>query len=331
MDEEKKLKIENDQIDIFNENKPRDSEIDDFFDDLKQEINNKRNIQKSDLKKSGYYCKLCGNFILNKKEPIPAYRKCIHCKIPIDRKCRSCGFCLNCYINLTDDTQKTLKLMRLLVWIVPIFSISFLIYQDFLRFFLIELFLISFFWGLYYCTRRYINSHPHQYFDKKWEFVILNENYKKFLDPHAQLRYIDDQTIKEEYKKIEKRKKKLKTWIEPEKNFSDIPIPAYIEKINNKIDENFDLKENLPILSIPVSGEEINYKLSSCPHCNKEIKFADFCPSCNIKFCPECGIENSIYNRLCMCGFVFPILEDEFFKWTGTTDVEFVKKKEKTK
>ena len=118
-----------DNPDNPNEIKTDEEEIDKVFKDLKKEIINKREISKFNLKKEGYYCKLCGNFAPFKKEPITRWRTCSHCHIPIDRNCRSCGYCLNCFLNLDEDAQKTLKLLRFLIWFVPLFCSPFLYFQ----------------------------------------------------------------------------------------------------------------------------------------------------------------------------------------------------------
>ncbi|QEE14901.1 hypothetical protein DSAG12_00722 [Promethearchaeum syntrophicum] len=325
----------NSYTDNQNENRALDGEIDKVFKELKKEIIDKREPSKLNVKKEGYYCKLCGEFTTFRKEPIIKLRSCSHCHIPIDRHCRSCGYCLNCFLNLTDDAQKTLKLLKFLFWFIPIFSSPFLYFQGYLRFILTELFIIILFAGLYFYAKWYISSHTNRYFNNNWEDIIKNEQYKVYLDPDSRIRYLNAIIIEDGHKNIEKRKEKLKRWIEPEKELSKVPVPAYIEKkilkINEKEDFNsFNKKEIMHIKqNTKINEEEPMYKLKKCPKCSEEIKFANFCPSCNRKFCPECGIENTIYNRLCLCGFVFPELKDEFFKWAGTDEVEFLNKDNK--
>lgn len=326
------MTVEEKNSDILDEKKPDEEEIDNVFKDLKKEIINKREYSKSNLKKKGYYCKLCGNHASFKKEPITKWRTCSLCHIPIDRNCRSCGYCLNCFLNLNEEAQKTLKLLRLLTWFVPIFCSPFLYFQGYLKFISRELFLIILFSGLYFYAQWYINRHSKQYCNNKWENIIKDEQYKVYLDPNSRIRYLDEYIIKGENNKIEKRIEKLKRWIEPDKGFSDVPVPAYIEKKslkNSKFIEKNSFNKNDMIQfkqNTQLNEGEAIYKLKKCPKCGKEIKFANFCPNCNRKFCPDCGIENTIYNRLCLCGFIFPMLEDEFFKWTGTNEVEFFKK-----
>ncbi|MHA1718272.1 MAG: hypothetical protein ACTSWX_07120 [Promethearchaeota archaeon] len=319
-------------IDFSTEEKFDEDELDEVFKDLKKEIIEKREFSKEKFKKTGYYCKLCGEFTSFKKEPISSWRTCSHCHIPINRKCRSCGLCLNCFINLNDEAQKTLKLMRFLIWFVPIFSGTFLFFQGFIRFLLSELFLIILFSSLYFYTLYYINNHSERYYNNRWESIIKENNYKVYLDPYKNKRYLDDHTIERENKKIEKRKEKLKRWIEPDLDYSKIPIPAHIKEysdnMNPKIENKTINKENTQYTNRNVQFIENKsiYKLKKCPKCGKEIKFANFCPSCNRKFCPECGTENVAYNRLCLCGFVFPVLEEEFYKWAGTNEVKYIKK-----
>ncbi len=316
--------------DFPNEKIPDEEEIDEVFKDLKKEIINKREISKLNLKNEGYYCKLCGNYASFKKEPINRWRTCSHCNIPIDRNCRSCGYCLNCFINLNEDAQKTLKLLRFLIWFVPLFCSPFLYFQGYLSFIFTELFLIILFSGLFFYAQRYINSHSKRYFTKKWEDIINDEQYKVFLDPESQIRYLDDHIIENGHKSIEKRKEKLKNWIEPDKTLLKVPVPAYIEKNtleNSRTDELFEVKnDKMTEISqkTQIYEGELIFKLKNCPKCGEEIKFANFCLSCNRKYCPECGIDNMIYNRLCLCGFIFPVLKDEFFKWAGTDEVEFL-------
>ena len=325
----------NNDPDYHPENKTDEEEIDRVFKGLKKEIINKREPSKLKPKNEGYYCKLCGEFTVFRKEPIVKLRTCSHCHIPIDRNCRSCGYCLNCFLNLNDDAQKTLKLLRFLFWFIPIFSSPFLYFQGLLRFVLTELFIIFLFAGFYLYAKWYINNHSKRYFNNKWEELINNEHYRVYLDPDSRIRYLDDMIIKTGNDNIEKRKEKLKRWIEPEKELSKIPVPAYIEnkihEINEKVDFNsMNKKEIIHIKQNTKQNEkEIIFKLNKCPKCAGEIKFANFCPSCNRKFCPECKIENMIYNRLCLCGFVFPELKEEFFKWAGTNEVEYLNKENK--
>ena len=70
----------------------------------------------------------------------------------------------------------------------------------------------------------------------------------------------------------------------------------------------------------------MEYVLSDkpCPKCGNAIKFADFCPSCNIKYCPKCKATNNPYARTCICGCKFPNLEEEYFLWTGKREIEFI-------
>ena len=65
---------------------------------------------------------------------------------------------------------------------------------------------------------------------KEWENIINDEQYMVLLDPESQIRYLDDHIIENGHKSIEKRKEKLKRWIEPDKALSKVPVPAYIEK-----------------------------------------------------------------------------------------------------
>ena len=324
-----------DNPDFPKEKKPDEEEIDEVFKDLKKEIINKRELSKFNLKSEGYYCKLCGKFASFKKEPITRWRTCSHCHIPIDRNCRSCGYCLNCFLNLNEDAQKTLKLLKFLNWFVPLFCSSFLYFQGYLSFIFTELFLIIIFSGLYFYAQRYINSHSKRFFKSKWENIIKDEQYKVFWDPESQIRYLDDHIIENGHKSIEKRKEKLKKWIEPEKELSNVPVPAYIEnksfEIRRKDELNSVNKNDMIQFKQNTQSNEgdMIFKLNNCPKCSEKIKFANFCPSCNRKFCPDCGIENRIYNRLCLCGFEFPELKDEFFKWTGTNEVEFIDKDNK--
>ena len=321
--------------DFPNTKNPDEEEIDKVFKDLKKEIKNKRELSKLSLEKEGYYCKLCGKFASFKKEPITKWRTCSHCHIPIDRNCRSCGYCLNCFLNLNEDAQKTLKLFRFLILFVPIFCSPFLYFQGYLRFIFTELFLIILLSSLYIYAKWYINSHSKRYFNNKWEIIIKNEQYNDYLDPNSRTRYLDDQIIKNEYNIIEKRKEKLKKWIEPDKALLEVPIPAYIENkpVENSRKDEFNSMNKEEIIQFEQNtqsnGEEVIFKLIKCPKCGKDIKFANFCPSCNRKYCPDCGIENMIYNRLCLCGFIFPVLKDEFFKWAGTNEVEFLNKDNK--
>ncbi len=314
----------NNNPDFPNEEKSDGDEIEHVFKNLKKEIINKREISKLNLEKEGYYCKLCGKHASFKKEPIAKLRACSHCQIPIDRNCRSCGYCLNCFLNLNEDAQKTLKLLRFLIWFVPIFCGPFLFFQGYLRFISTELFLITLLSGFYFYAQRYINNHSKRYFNNEWEKIIKDEKYNDYLNPNSRIRYLDEHVIKNEYNKIEKRKEKLKRWIEPNKTFSEIPVPAYIEK--NSLNKNDVIQFNQN--TQPNEGKVV-FNLTKCPKCGKEIKYANFCPSCNRKFCPECGIDNMIYNRLCLCGFIFPELKDEFFKWAGTNEVVFLKKDNK--
>ena len=321
--------------DFPNEKNSDEKEIDKVFKDLKKEITDKRVLSKLSLNKEGYYCKLCGKFTSFKKEPITRWRTCSHCHIPIDRNCRSCGYCLNCFLNLNEDAQKTLKLLRFLIWFFPIFCSPFLYFQGYLRFIFTELFLIILLSSLYFYAKWYINSHSKRFFNNRWEIIIKNEQYKEYLDLDSRTRYLDDHIIKNEVSIIEKRKEKLKRWIEPDKALLKVPVPAYIENKhfeNSRKDEFGSMNRKDIILfeqNIQSNEGEVIFKLNKCPKCGDKIKFANFCPSCNRKYCPDCGIENMIYNRLCLCGFIFPELKEEFFRWAGTNEVEFLNKDNK--
>ena len=248
----------------------------------------------------GYYCKICGKKVETDATP----SRCLHCGIPICSKCRSCGFCLNCFVRLNTDTGKMLKLLRQLIWTAPFFSIFSLMY-GIGNYFLTLAVLLGTLTLLYYGMRRKIISQPDRYFPLNWRKIVQAESYQQYQDPNLSKRFISAAMVDHYDQSIEDRKKKLQKWIEPNTDFSNVPVPD--------VPESLEVEERIPGVD-EFLNLKIDYALigQPCPKCKETIIFADFCPACNIKFFPECGEQNDPYVIKCLCGLIFPLLENEY-------------------
>jgi hypothetical protein len=311
----------------------KDDDVDSVFTQLQQEIIQKRIHQKNNPDsemKPPYYCKICGL----KKETYGKIKKCKHCNLSLCKSCSSNGFCINCWINMKNDARKTIKLFKLLSIASP-FLLILLLYQAILeiiyqgifnklvQFLIGEIFLAGLMISLYFLSKNYINKYGSRYFESTWEKEIMTGYYRNLINPFKPQRYILKEMQQDFQRKRNHSVEKLKSWIDPEFSYDDVPIPAHI--LENKEEPN---PEKLEDKEIP--SPSIKYHLigKECPelNCHEIIKFADFCPECNVKYCPECNKPNNPYNRLCLCGFVFPSLKEEYFRFIGHRDIEFQKK-----
>jgi hypothetical protein len=284
--------------------------FDHLYEDLKLEIL-KKHVNAQEDSGHAYYCKVCGV----EKRAIRKIPTCLNCGVPVCDKCRSCGYCLNCFIQLTDDSRKSLKLMRALTWAVPLFSVFLLFFRGWVDFLLIELFLVVLFGGLYFYLRNRVKKFPERYVNHKWQYLVKSAEYQEFLDPGSKKRFIPDEWKEDAVVKRQAKIQKLKDWIEPKTDFSDVPIPAHYQEGGSDNLSPEDQPDFQP--SEKVKPPEIDYKLinQACPNCKEIIIFADFCPNCNVRFCPECREENNPYNNVCVCGFEFLDLEIAYEQW----------------
>ncbi len=299
-----KSSIDDDLEEILEEREVSEEFYDEVFTSLRNEIESKQKdqTQSDSFPDVKVCCKVCG---IKQKNSSLNYI-CKQCGVITCKKCRSCGFCLNCYVHLHEDARKTLKLTRILVITAPAILVFLNIY-GILYYFSVILFMMIFFGGLYLYTRSLILKNPSKYIDPNWLSVLKTPYYESLRDSTNQDRYIDKSEIESLEKKKERRINNLKTWIEPD-NSDEIPKKPllYEENSNDFPDER--IKEKI------APQREITYKFidKSCPLCGETIQFADFCPECDKKFCPECGEETSPYSARCLCGFCYPDLEKEF-------------------
>ncbi len=318
-----------DEEDLIDKDLVDDDSLDGVFTDLKSEIIQKRlqndNNTLNPLK-SPYYCKLCGKEHVNYLK----IRRCRHCGISLCKKCSSLGFCINCWIHLKEDASKTLKLFHLFLFAVPIALMLMLYraiseiylmqsYSYFLYFLASEFIMLSLLLGMnFYLKRRIIKNASH-YFDHEWNSEINSLKYKNKLDPYDSKRYLSPEIIQDFERKKKRSIQKLEEWVNESEHPKEIPIPAFQEDLENEVEENiFDNAINPSFKSdFAAHNPKVEYKLINqpCPKCNTQIVFADFCPECNLRFCPECGEPNNPYDRICVCGFVFPSIKNEYFEY----------------
>ncbi len=273
-------------------------------------------------------CKLCGDIYKSGK-----LKNCSICNITVCKKCLSNSFCLNCWVNLSADKRKNFHLRRLFLLFIPIFILFLILKLDYRLFRRIGYLSIAFIFGSEGLTKAEIKKNPEKYLKKEWYNVIQSENYKEICNENSPQRYI----LEKIYEDIDDQKKKsiskMKRWIDPLNDMKNIQKPYYITK--EDIDhQNIELinEDKEPLftkINIMQDYPDISYNLinKKCKKCKNIIKFADFCPECNIKICPNCLLENNPYSSSCVCGFKFNPLEYEFIKWSKNNEVEFQDKK----
>jgi hypothetical protein len=255
----------------------------------------------SEKSSSGYNCMICSTFVPTYDEP----DICYHCKAPICKKCKSCGFCLNCFLNLNDDSRKTLKLLQNMIWIMPIFTIL-VIFQGFTQFLIAEILTIGLFLGLYFFSRWFINKHSNRYFAPHWELKIKSTEYQEKLKKNQSSGFIDEKV----------RKDVQYIWKKPLKS-SDQDDHTFLKEINSEIEEehcDFLIKNDDNDSQIDVSKrlKQLNDKI--CPICGRGLEYPFFCLECNRKFCSQCGIDVSPFSDRCLCGYKFPQIFPEDMK-----------------
>lgn len=204
---------------------------------------------------------------------------------------------------MNEDSRKTLKFTQALAIAIP-FLTFFLVFQGIYYFIAVEVVLVGIFFGIHYYSRRYIHKAAKRCFEPNWETEIQKLEYQQLKNPESPRRYISNDLIAAEKKKVEIRTQKLMEWVKVAEN-------RFNEQINNKNDEK---TEQINPIIIEMTGNNAKiYKLiqKPCPICGETIEFADFCPKCNLRFCPECSIENSPFNSKCVCGYEFTPLESE--------------------
>lgn len=246
--------------------------------------------QEQELAEMGYNCRVCGTYIHSLDE-VP---HCIHCKAPVCSKCTSCDFCLNCYLNISEDGRKTLKLLKNLIWFMPIFGILVLI-QGWQKFIIAEIVLVVLFTSLYYYSRYQINHKSARYFNPKWEVVIHDPNYittknldglKPFVDMQVNKQI---QTMWKKPSRVddeEKQLKKLST------HLNEDDVKRYEFLLGEK--ESVDIQES--------SKKVEKLKQKKCPLCGEEMEFNEFCVECQRRFCPQCGEDLNPFAERCLCG-----------------------------
>ncbi|MHA1647480.1 MAG: hypothetical protein ACTSVL_07905 [Promethearchaeota archaeon] len=306
-----------------------DEEFASVYGNLKEDIIN-RHINAENHLAQEVYCKLCGR----KFKSDSTVKNCAHCKIPVCKECRTNEFCLNCWINLSDDARKTLSLLKLMCFTVPILTL-FVLFQGIVAFLIAEAVMNIIDLFLYFFSKYFILKHASNYFKPQWEEVIQKPEYRDYFDRTSPKRYLHPKMIEDFNRKRAKHAKSLHDWVDPKLKLEDIPKPAYIDKMEEEIGkegvDDFLVKKFYAANNQKEkSSIEVKYKLigKACPICGKIIQFADFCAECNRKFCPKCGAEHNPFNRICQCGFIFPALEQEYFKWAGNTKVELRKVKD---
>ncbi|MHA1745461.1 MAG: hypothetical protein ACTSWW_05650 [Promethearchaeota archaeon] len=312
------------------ENSVDDQELDEVFEILKKEIEIKHiseNVRRvSAEENSGYTCKVCGTLV-NRNHT----KNCVHCGLSICKKCSSYGFCLNCWVNMKDDPRRTLKLTRTLAYMLPIITIAVLM-QGICWYLITEGVLVGITLLMYRYAKYHILKHPNRFFALEWENEIQTEEFSSFLNPVDGRRYISNEVYRELDKKKARSVVKLENWLESITGFNDTPKPfvedepeTLVEEMS--IEDSFKTNENATAKGDNTKDNMI-YNLidKACPQCNKIVQFADFCPHCNIKYCPKCKTANNPYTKTCICGCVFPDLREEYFIWTGKRNIEWIDK-----
>jgi len=268
-----------------------EEEYEQVYSSLKREIQSKNSI-------GAKICRICGK---SEKNTLRDFKRCPICDILVCNKCTSCGFCLNCYVNLNEDARKTLKLTRILALTIPGLLLFLLIY-GILYYILVSSFLMIFFGTLHYYTRYQIRENHGRFLDKKWLKRINLPQYQQLTNQRNKKTYFT--VFDDNPRKVEKtvKKKKIK-----EKRIEK-------EMATNKRVKKERMK-NLIQAQWTETPEKYRMIHEECPHCGEEIKFADFCTNCEIRYCPECGEHNNPYSRKCICGYQFSNLEMEFKKY----------------
>lgn len=294
--------------------------LDEVFEDLRDTIIKKRisdEIHSETDEKRPYFCKLCGK----KKKSYMKVKRCLNCELPICYECSSVGFCVYCWVNMTEDARKTLKVLRYLFISMPVFllfllyrSISEIIelgsYSFFLYFIFSEIIVISITLGLFFYSRKRILDDNSRYFEMKWLNQIKRASYLSKLDPFESNRFIEDELFNEIKNRKENSVEKLKAWITQEEEIME--PPDYLINEEAKTNDLIFRNHNPNIKNRQV---KYNYIGKPCPNCEREILFADFCPDCNVRFCPSCKQENYLYTRICECSFIFNSLKEEYIEY----------------
>jgi hypothetical protein len=303
--------LESDQKEISN----RDSNIE----SSSTENDTNKNSLGEDIFEVGYFCKICGEYIKNYDTP----QRCTHCHIPVCNADISCSFCLNCYVKLNNLTRGILKFSRIIAISSPFFLV-FLILYNFLYYIIFSLFLAGVFIGLYYYQIFLIRKKHTEFFPKNWEDVVHSKEYQELTNEKSSRRFIPQEQIEKfenDLRKYSNRKQEDQNFIASvlNTNKENVRSEDQIGMEKNEEDTIVETQESSKDISSPISNakiQEFSYNLigKACPLCGKTIEFADFCPDCNRKFCPKCGFEYNPYSTICVCGFRFPNLIEEFKK-----------------
>lgn len=303
-----------------------DEDLDIVFDEIKEEITQKRDI---DEKSINHYCKICG-----KKKNEKLIRCCKVCNIPICKKCSNGQFCINCWVNLKDDPRKTIKLTQTLALFIPLITI-FVLFSNLARYFITNIIIIAILLLISFFARYQVIRHPTKFVKTSWWQKTQTKEYREILNPEKPERYIFRELVQNYQDQKKKKIEKLKNWIEMGDQLANIPIPAHYKEIKQQEQNKSIILGNKLVptrknfVENANSEKNLEYLLieKPCPQCKTIIKFADFCPECNERYCPKCGENSRSYTLKCICGYKLEPLMKEFMKWTGTEEISIQKEK----
>jgi hypothetical protein len=250
---------------------------------------------KTESSPNTFHCKICGKSYQN-----PAnLESCSHCGVPVCSKCVSCGFCLNCFLNISEDGRKTLKLFLNLLFVLPIVAL-FVLFQGWVRFLVAELVIISLFTTLYFYTKQKITSNPGRYFNPKWEARIHSDAYMLEIQDHGPNLIIDDYA----------RGQTKDLWKKPSsapKLITEIPNNEAEEKeVGDRYAFLMENENNNSHIVDDAWKQSLDAKI--CPTCHESMEYESFCLQCERKFCPQCRVDNEPFVQRCLCGYRFPPL-----------------------
>ncbi len=301
-----------------------DEEFEDTFLDIREEIASKNETGEIVSQRR---CKICG-----KLQNTKSISRCKVCNIPACKKCRNSHFCINCWINLKDDPRKTIKLTQYLALFIPV-AIIFLLFQSLTRYLIANAIIISLLLSISFLTKYQVGKHPNKYLNYDWLEKTKSKWYASLVDLQNPECYIHGDLIQDYQNKKQKKIQKLKNWINMEEQMANIPVPAHynsLDKQNDLLSSKLEEQSSLsPVDSCKQDNFDRNYEYSmigkQCPSCGAKIEFADFCPECNIRFCPKCAKSTSPFALRCMCGLKFVPLTVEFSNWAKNDEVIFQK------
>jgi len=256
----------------------------------------------------GLYCKVCGEEMPSKR----AEKKCKICNAPVCKQDQTNGICIHCWSSVEEETHKTIVLTKTLMWAAPLIALLFIPFWSSSKIWS-PVVLLLLFTGYHFSMLHKLISESEKYCDPNWIKMINSSEFKELIEKKNPSRIL---MLIEATKKTTPAPPKTKIIVnaaEMQKPFIN-PDPeakrySWANSGTTSTNENYEYKylEGTP-----------------CPECKTTIEFKNICAECEAKFCPECKQRVEIFSRRCICGYIFPDIEEEMFERFGKKEILIV-------